>query len=287
MRAFHIALLLTTGCNSVFYQPDRNRYLTPDRLGTPWEDFTIDGADGKRLAATHFKPAGNAAPKGMVVHFHGNAQNMTSHVGFTYWLPKAGFDLVTFDYQGYGASEGAPTRENTVGDGVLVIAEAVRRNGGKPVFVLGQSLGAAVGFTSVALSTPGTVCGMAFESGFGSYRQLARAKLGGIFLTWPLQVPLSYLVTDDLSPLRVAERFRVPILFLHGTEDRVVPLAEGKRLFAALPPRQGEWMELEGAGHTPSFGWEGSPFHATLTNFMERVCPRGQGLPGNVPARSN
>lgn len=276
IKAWCIALgltscsLFTSACNSVFYHPDNVLYISLDDVGVPVEESFVTSRNGKKVHVLRFLPQG--PKKGVVVHFHGNAQNLTAHLSFSYWLPKEGYELVTFDYQGYGKSEGEASRPTTVEDGVAVLEDTLRRSGEVPVFVFGQSLGAAVGFVSLAhLDTTRSVCGMLYEASFASYRSLARMKLGQFFLTWPLQWPLSFLVGDALSPVDFVDKVNVPILFAHGSGDHVVPLKAGRALFEAYPGPK-EWIEIPGAGHTAAFGNETSPYRKTLLRFIEKNC---------------
>ena len=107
-----LPLLLLGGCvESMFYYPDRVRYETPDALGLRYERVRFQSTDGTALSGWFIPAAGRADPreaKGTVIHFHGNAQNMSSHWRFVAWLPKQDFNVFVFDYRGYGDSEGKP-----------------------------------------------------------------------------------------------------------------------------------------------------------------------------------
>ena len=267
---------LATGCNSVFYYPDNVKYGDPAQLGYTTDEKMIESAPGTRIKMIRFHAVGKR--KGTVVHFHGNAQNMTAHLAFTYWIPEQGYDLYIFDYQGYGASEGSPSRQATVVDGKAVIAEALRTAQGLPVFVLGQSLGAAVAFTAAAqLSVqkqPSKICALVLESGFASYRMIAREKLAQHWLTWPLQWPLSFLVSDELSPLLYVSQIQIPILFLHGRNDNVVPYSTGLPLYEAYRGSDKTWIEIPNAGHTPSFLKHESPYRIQTVAFFDSRAVR-------------
>jgi fermentation-respiration switch protein FrsA (DUF1100 family) len=93
------------------------------------------------LAPGSSLPVGPA--KGTVVHLHGNAQNMSAHFSFTSWLPQAGFNLLIFDYRGYGKSGGTPSRAGLVLDSIAAIRYVQNRPNIAPnrVILLGQSLG--------------------------------------------------------------------------------------------------------------------------------------------------
>lgn len=264
--------LSLSGCNSVFYQPDALDYGDPASIGYALESRQLETSANKKIGTVLLHALGEK--KGTVVHFHGNAQNMTAHLGFTYWIPEHGYDLYIFDYQGYGASQGSPSRRGTVDDGRAVLQDAIRRSEGKPVFVLGQSLGAAVGFVSTALLDAQAICAFVFESGFDSYRLVVRDKLADIWFLWPFQYPLSYLFTDDYAPRDYVDRMRMPILFLHGASDRVVPLSAGKRLYDAYQGPAKKWIEFPRAGHTPFLADPKTPYRKVVIDFFDESGKR-------------
>jgi len=213
----------------LFYYPSKVRYSTPQELGLSYEDFSFRSRDGTVLRGW-FVPAQGAQSKGTVIHYHGNAENMTTHFLFVHWLPEEGFNLVVFDYRGYGDSEGAPSRKGTVEDGQAVI-EAVRKmdsvDGGR-LLILGQSLGGAIALASLAEGTRNGVRAIAVDSSFVSYRGVARDIYGRIpilgWAAWPL---IGWLVTEELSPVSVLSRLEgIPILILHGDQDKIVPVQQ-------------------------------------------------------------
>ena len=74
--ALGLALLLCcSACNHLFYYPDQRSYATPKALEIAYRDLAIETADGLRLHAWLMEPQGT--PKGTIVHFHGNAQNIS------------------------------------------------------------------------------------------------------------------------------------------------------------------------------------------------------------------
>ena len=88
------------GCaQGIFYQPDRVVYETPAAAGLKFEEVRFASDDGTRLSGWMIPSADAAAPrsaKGTVIHFHGNAQNMTAHWRFAGWLAQRGFNVFVF-----------------------------------------------------------------------------------------------------------------------------------------------------------------------------------------------
>jgi alpha-beta hydrolase superfamily lysophospholipase len=252
-------------------------------LGLTFEETSLPVGPEQEIHVWIMSPHDIQRSTPTVVHFHGNAENMTSHVLYVAWLVQRGFEVVTFDYRGYGRSKGQAHRLSTIEDGTTVLQYVINNLGRRNIFVLGQSLGGAVATVAVAKALEETdnedanpIRGLVLESTFDSYRKMARSAVGQFWLLWPLQIPLSYLVTDDLSPEGSVQHLnQIPILQLHGDADPVVPIERGKGLFQQL--HTGErtdtnrtFITIPRAGHTPAFGGEQSPYRDVLVEFIQK-----------------
>ena len=171
------SLIVLTGCSvqSFFYYPNRNLYADPAAAGVPYDILEYPSLNGKKLYALSFKT--DQLPKGTIVHFHGNFANVSNHFPLAPFPLKQGFDKISFDYQGYGASEGTPNSVTTVEDGVATVryAQAHLRNPKTGVAVFGQSLGGAIAIV-VAAKEP-LVRGAVIESAFASYKSMGLAGM--------------------------------------------------------------------------------------------------------------
>lgn len=270
-RRFWAGLLLAlcgcSGCSGVFLQPDRVLHAKPEQVGAAWEEVRFAAADGVPLTGM-WLPARPGPGKGVVVQFHGNGENMTSHFLFVWWLTLEGWDVFAFDYRGYGASGGRKSLAGAVEDGAAALRYARGRAGGRPLVVVGQSLGGALALASLERDGGEGLAALVLDSTFASYRAIAREKLGLFWLTRPLRYPLSFLVGDGLSAERFARRRRpVPLLLFHGQGDPVVPLHHGRRLFdAAAGPK--EFVLVPGEGHTEALGDRRADHKDRLLSFL-------------------
>jgi uncharacterized protein len=218
--------------NALLYLPSRAILETPARF----EDLTIPTEDGERLHGWWI-PA--AAPTiGHVLLCHGNAGNVGDRVLHAGLLSAAGFDVLLFDYRGYGRSSGRPSEHGTYLDARAARAMLPES---APVLYLGESLGGAIAL-ELAVDLP--PAGLILQSTFTGVRAMARLHYAFI--------PRA-LVPDAYPSLRIIPRLRAPLLVMHGSDDSIVPLMDGEALFEAAPePKRIE--VLAGAGHNDLVG---------------------------------
>jgi fermentation-respiration switch protein FrsA (DUF1100 family) len=248
--------LLFSGCSSLLYAPDNGLYVDPKQLGLTFDEV-IFPVEGSKLHGWYFTQTAFAKPRGMVLFFHGNGQNRSSHFLALKWLLEKGYDYFIFDYRGYGDSEGSPSPENTVHDGIAAMQYMLHRNPNMPLAIFGQSLGGAVAMRSVVEfkaeqgSFPDQLKMFVLDSTFLSYRKAAASILSNHVITFLFQ-PLSLLVSDAWAPISVKDQFpRIPVAVLHGTDDQLINEDLGKEVFDAFQgpkefkDRDFVWLELE------------------------------------------
>jgi fermentation-respiration switch protein FrsA (DUF1100 family) len=278
-RRFHaffliLALGLQPACSPhrLFYYPNRHLYADPAQKGMPYDLLEYPSLNGKKLYAILFKTP--QTPKGTIVHFHGNFGNVSNHFMQSQFLVNHGFDVLLFDYEGYGGSEGDPGPKVMVEDGIATVryAEAHLRPPGKGVVVFGQSIGAAVA-TVVTAQDP-SIKGAVLEAGFNSYRSIARDVLKRSVWTWAVYPFYPLLLGRTYDPERhIAKISPRPVLLIHGDKDHVVPMWMSKRLFErAREPK--ELHIVKGADHLECLGKEGKAYEDMLDRFFTDALSR-------------
>jgi len=236
------------GCNRLFYYPTSREYRAPSDLDIPVEEVRFRSEDGTELHGWLLKPGEDRAAVGTVVHFHGNARNLTAHVGLVDWLAERGFNVFLFDYRGYGKSDGRPKRSGVIADSRAALTYIRGRDDidGDRLLVLGQSLGGACALAALGEGSTEGVRAVAIDSSFLSYRNVANSVLGGTFLTKPL---VWLTVSSDHDPEdSIAELEGLPLLFIHGDADGVVRISNGRELFEAAPEPK-RFLQVPGARH--------------------------------------
>jgi fermentation-respiration switch protein FrsA (DUF1100 family) len=222
--------------NALLFLPSRRVVETPASAGLSFSDVVCTTDDGARLHGWWAPARGPAA--GHVLLCHGNAGNVGDRVLHAALLTRAGFDVLLFDYRGYGRSTGRPSEDGTNRDARAAREVLLRMANADParVIYLGESLGGAVAL-DLALEFP--PAGLVLQSAFTSVRDMARRH-------YPL-IPAG-LVPDAYPSLRRIADLRAPLLVLHGEHDEIVPLMDGEALYEAAPEPK-ELRVLEGVGH--------------------------------------
>ncbi|MDO7900023.1 alpha/beta hydrolase [Pseudomonas citrulli] len=258
MRTLGILCLLLTlgGCSSLLFYPERGLPFTPERARLDYRDVNLVTADGLKLRGWWLPVKPGVAVKGTVLHLHGNGGNLAWHLGGSWWLPEQGYQVLMVDYRGYGVSEGEPSLPAIYQDidAAFQWLDQSPDVQGKPLVLLGQSLGGAlaVHYLVEHPQRQRQLKALVLDGVPASYRDVGRFALSTSWLTWPFQVPLSWLVPDGDSAIgSVAQLTEVPKLIYHSLDDPIVPLSNGIRLYQAAPPPR--VLQLTRGGHVQTF----------------------------------
>lgn len=255
-RTLFITLLLLslTACTQLIFQPSNQHFITPDKIDLAYQDIHFQSADGTQLHGW-WLPAKGAA-QSTVLYLHGNAQNISNHLGNAYWLPKEGINLFIFDYRGYGHSMGELSLPGAIQDIEAALQQALSLADNTPLVVISHSLGASMGIHALAHSKyKSQLAGAIFAAPFSDYQQIAREVLSKVWLTWPFQYPLSWTINNDFAPYRsVAKLAPLPQLYIHSTQDHIIDWRHSERLYiAAKEPKQ---LKMLNGGHNQLFNPE-------------------------------
>jgi fermentation-respiration switch protein FrsA (DUF1100 family) len=218
----------------MLYYPEREISETPAAVGLDFSDVELATDDGVRLHAWHVRAMAGRAPRGLVIHFHGNAGNVSHRLPWAVVFAGEGLETLLVDYRGYGRSGGKPSEEGLYRDADAAWRWAQDR-GGIPVIAYGESLGGAV---AIDLASRRQVAGLVAQSTFTNLGEMAARvfPFGGA------------LVTQRFGSIDKIGRLAVPLLVIHGERDELVPFAMGEQLHrAALPPKS--FLAVPRAGH--------------------------------------
>jgi len=252
---------MTGWMERLFYMPEAGP--TPPPPGA--EMVRFESADGTRLAGWFLPAAGSAgAAAATILHIHGNAGNMESHLGFSDHLPPAGMNLFLFDFRGYGESAGKPTRrEDLIADASAALDAILARPDvdASRIGLFGQSLGGGIGLNLMAGREE--IRAAVIVSSFTSWRDMAASAVGG-----PVGGALAtVLIRDHLRPDDAIARIDRPILLIHGDADPIVPVEHARRLLKAAPNAK---LEVLAGGDHNNIRATNPEFDELTITFFER-----------------
>ena len=272
-RLIAAAVALVLGCAAFVYglrwleslmtfRPDRmseaERRLTPEGVENVW----FNSADGARLNGWFFES--QSGPEiATIIFFHGNGGNIKNVGWMGQRFAKQGFDVLLFDYRGYGASDGVASAESDLyADGDAAVAFVINQKKARPerIVLYGQSLGTAV---VADVASRGKFGAVILESGFSSASSVANTAL-----PW-LPRFLHFLGKNRFESGRKVTNVRAPILIAHGDPDWTIPTSEAHLLFAsANEPKK--LLIVPCAGHVV-FGAAGDQYLNQIEQFIREA----------------
>jgi fermentation-respiration switch protein FrsA (DUF1100 family) len=235
--------------NYVLFRPPTSTYKDgPDII-------KLQTASGQTISAKYYEYPG---AKYTVLFSNGNGEDIGSVSSFATELSGAGFNVFTYDYRGYGTSEGTPTEQNSYED-----AEAAFRyltgDLGIPlenIIVHGRSLG---GGPAMDLASKHTVGGVILESTFTS--------------AFAVPFNMRILPFDKYPNLEKLKNVTSPVLVIHGRLDRTISFIHAERLFAAAPGKKYSFW-VDNAGHNNLFYSAREAYLKAIRDFANNLESR-------------
>jgi fermentation-respiration switch protein FrsA (DUF1100 family) len=218
-----------------------------------FEDAWFTAADGTKLHGWYV-PRQNA--RAVALFMHGNAGNITGLAESLSILSRwHGLAVMTFDYRGYGRSEGRPSEEGILQDARAARAWLAERTGvgERDIVLMGRSLGGAV---ALDLAAKDGARGLVLASTFTSL-----PDVGAFHMRW---LPTRLLMTERLDSLAKIKDYHGPILISHGDADTVIPYDHGLKLYgAANGPKR--FITIYGGDHNDP---QSDEYRAALDEFL-------------------
>jgi uncharacterized protein len=270
----YVILLCLQGCSGLFYYPTRVLYSDPEQRGIPFENIHFDSIDGTRLHGWYLPPVEGVPVRELVVFFHGNAQNITSHYVGLEWVREAGLGLFIFDYRGYGLSEGSPNQQGLFKDGMKALSvarELKERHQHTAIIAYGQSLGGAVLARVLEEHDPEHFKLVVLDSTFLSYQAIARRKIRDSWLLWPLRPFLPILISDEFAATRFKAHWTGPALVIVGKQDEVVEPEFGEGIFQGLASEKKWLWRLENGRHIDVYFVDEGRYRSELLELIQSL----------------
>mgnify|MGYP001788080593 FL=1 len=200
----------------------------------------------------------------VLLYLHGNGLNVGANVEHANRFHRLGLSVFLIDYRGYGKSQGDfPSESRVYEDAQLAWDYLVKQRGIKPsqIYIYGHSLGGAIAI-DLAVRHP-EAAGLIVEGSFTSARAMVDFQ-AGVYRVFPIDL----LLTQRFDSIAKVDRLQMPVLFIHGSADTVVPTQMSKKLFDAAPEPKQLYIVPDG-GHNNSAQIGGAEYLLRVRQFLD------------------
>ena len=209
--------------SKVCLHPWKGDFRTPDQVELPADEVYFTNETGKRLRGWLFTADESQQT---ILFCMGNSGNISLMLPYARILQDAGFEVLLFDYQGFGNSEGIASVSSLLGDCTAAFEFLVDSRQRKPeeIGVFGVSLGSVLAITLAAEKQAGPV---AVEDVFVPNEQID--KLAKRYVRQDdrmaqfAMATLKALFLNRVDPIQNVKKLRGPLFLLHGVNDWLLP----------------------------------------------------------------
>jgi alpha-beta hydrolase superfamily lysophospholipase len=227
------------------FKTDKELVKTPTDFNLLHEEFLQQTQKGIILQGWKIYAKQKTRPKGTILLFNSDNTNMSREfIPFT-WLTRKGYDLMVFDYRGFGKSTGMATTEGMFLDAQVMLDFGIQwgiNRSTQKFIVYGKGLGGILAAKSIAKSN--------------SKKELHLLVLESS--------PSEALQTsaENLFP-----NMRIPKLIIHGTDDKVVSVKESQKIHRLSAPPKWYW-EVDQGTHANIFQYRDGRYRQKFLDFL-------------------
>lgn len=261
---------------------DQTHALYREMEALPYEQVFISSFDGLKLAGRYYHVQ-DGAP--LQIQFHGYRSNgLRDFCGGHKLARESGHNTLVVDQRAHGLSDG-----RTIAFGVMERRDclawtryAAERFGAEtPVLLSGISMGGATVLMASGLDLPPNVCGIIADSPYGDPAAIIRKVCRDMHLPPALAFPFVRLgarLFGRFDPCAAnactaVKQSRVPILILHGEDDRFVPWQMSAEIHRSNPQKI-RYETFPGAGHGLSYIADPERYAEIVQTFIKSCLPR-------------
>lgn len=245
----------------------------PPAPNFPVETWIFESFDGLKLQVKHFSPAENSERWAILVHGYGRDGTFAYDYAEEYL--KRGWNVLIPDLRAAGKSEGQfITMGALESQDIALLMDRLPNNA--KVIIHGVSMGAATTMLTAARQ-PNNLVAIVEDCGYTSAYEMFTAQVDKLFglPEYPI-MPLANIVCklktgikiSDAAPIDVIDKINVPVLFIHGDADKLIPLEMMERLYDACAAPKEKFI-VAGAGHADSKRTNPAAYFDKVFEFLD------------------
>jgi len=234
-----------------FFYSDKMIFV-PERLNykDPADIIKLKTANNETIVASYLN---NPQAKYTILFSHGNTHDLGSAMGMAKDLYNMGFSVFLYDYLGYGLSSGKPSEQNSYLSINAAYDYLTQNLKIKPsnIILYGHSLGAAVSL-DLAVRQPA-----------------AALILQGPFISaFRVKTRITLIPFDKFNSLAKVVKLKMPLMVIHGTNDKTIPFWHGKKLYDTANTDKYFYV-ISGAGHSPDL--DTAEYKQEIQKFLKLI----------------
>lgn len=248
-------------------------------LSAPYEKVMITSRDGIKLVGRYYHEK-DGAPVSII--FHGYRSNIGTDCNGGYSMSvKNGYNVLVVYQRGHRESGG-----NTITFGVKERYDCLdwieyinnRFGANTPILLMGLSMGAATVLMAAGLELPTNVKGIMADCGYSSPKEILQEVIKQ--MGYPVRITyffvrlsarlFGHFDPEEASAVEALKNAKVPVLIIHGDDDRFVPCKMSHDNYEACTSQK-EILIVPGAGHGLSYCVDAKSYENAVQQFMHRV----------------
>lgn len=239
--------------NSIVFRPKKTAQNYTYSFEYDFKEINLKAKGKTTLNALHFKVDN---PKGVILYFHGNKDNLERWGAIAAELTKYNYDVFVMDYRGYGKSTGTRTESLMYADAQLCYEYLKNTYGENEIVVYGRSLGGTFATFVASQNNPKQLI---LEATFSSLQDVVFHKL-------PI-LPYSKILKFKFKTFELIEKVNCPITIFHGNEDELVSIRLAKKVVAHSNKEMAEFVEIDQASHHNISSFE--KYHTVINTILK------------------
>ena len=259
------------------------REMIDKALAIPYEDVWTTSQDGLRLHGKFYPAADPKAPVQILCHGYQSIAEKDFCGGLPMGLAD-GCAVLMIDQRAHGKSEGKyltfGVKERL---DCLCWIDFIRKKCVPDVKILlyGMSMGAATVLMAAGEDLPENVVGIAADCGYSSPRAIIRKVLKDRHMSVALYpvvrlgaILFAHFDPDSVGADTALERCRIPVLLVHGDDDRFVPCDMSREMYRRCGSKDKELLIIPTAGHGASYLVDYDRYRKTVSAFLQKALHR-------------
>jgi uncharacterized protein len=268
-----VCFLLRFVQDRLIFAPSSLVELAPADWQLDHEDvwLTVSSDSQKEAEQIHgwWIPASPSAnSENVLLYFHGNSGNLSRNFNLDQIrrFYQLGFSVLAIDYRGYGRSSDRFPNESRVYEDAQIgwqYLTETREISPEKIFFFGHSLGGAIAIETATRHPD--IAGLIIEGSFTSMLEVVNNRKSYALF------PMNWILTQRFNSIEKVKALPIPMLFIHGTEDRIIPAFMSQQLYETATASKQLYL-VPTAGHNDIASVAGEDkYLATVHQFVQQV----------------